>query len=159
LARDASFIDRLHRRQPWELVFWKEARRNLSYRRFFEVTGLVGVRVEDPAVFDDVHRLTLELVHAGHVQGLRIDHVDGLADPGAYLRRLRAEVGPDVLLLVEKILGADERLPPDWPVEGTTGYEFIDALADVLPEAGGADFLSRVYEDETGSRDVEAQRL
>lgn len=73
---------------------WRDAARSLSYRRFFEVTGLVGMRVEDKTVFDDTHRLILELVRTGAVDGLRIDHIDGLADPKAYLARLRQEVGP-----------------------------------------------------------------
>jgi (1->4)-alpha-D-glucan 1-alpha-D-glucosylmutase len=143
---DRSFIDALHAAQPWRLMFWKEARSHLSYRRFFEVTGLVGVRVEDNAVFDDVHRLTLELVRTGLADGLRIDHIDGLAEPQAYLSRLRKEVGTDCYLVVEKILGKGELLPPDWPVEGTTGYEFIAEMADLLTDAGGMPPLDRAYE-------------
>jgi (1->4)-alpha-D-glucan 1-alpha-D-glucosylmutase len=81
---------------------WREAPKQLSWRRFFEITGLVGVRVEDDAVFDDTHRLILELVHAGVVDGLRIDHVDGLADPLGYLQRLRQKTGPDCYITVEK---------------------------------------------------------
>ena len=131
-SRDPAFIDRVHGEQPWELIHWKDARRHLSYRRFFEITGLVGVRVEDEPVFDDVHRLVLDLVRSGAVDGLRIDHVDGLADPAGYLKQLRAEIGPDAYLVVEKILEGDETLPADWPVNGTTGYEFIDSLADLF---------------------------
>jgi (1->4)-alpha-D-glucan 1-alpha-D-glucosylmutase len=146
LARDISFIDRMHAEQPWRLCFWKEARRDLSYRRFFEITGLVGVRVEDEAVFDDVHRLVLSLVRAGKVDGLRVDHVDGLARPGSYLRRLRQEVGPDVWILVEKILGEDERLPAEWGRIGTTGYEFIAAAAQLLIDPEGLPLIERAYE-------------
>jgi len=145
LSADIEFIAQLHEAQPWRLSFWKDARRHLSYRRFFEVTGLAGVRVEDDAVFDDVHRLTLDLVRSGKVDGLRIDHVDGLAFPGAYLNRLRAEVGPDVPIVVEKILGEGERLPAEWPVDGTTGYEFISALADLLVDSDGAEEMEREY--------------
>lgn len=130
--------------QPWEMIHWRDAARGLSYRRFFEITGLVGVRVEDPAVFDATHRLILELVADGRVQGLRVDHIDGLADPAAYLRRLRDAVGPDVYLVVEKILEGDEQLPEDWPVEGTTGYEFIADLASVLTD--GAPELDRAWQ-------------
>ncbi|RST80935.1 malto-oligosyltrehalose synthase, partial [Aquibium carbonis] len=131
-SADRAFIDRVHGQQAFELIHWKEARRHLGYRRFFEITGLVGVRVEDEAVFDDVHRLVLDLVRDGAVDGLRIDHVDGLADPAGYLKQLRAELGPDAGLFVEKILEGDETLPADWPVDGTTGYEFVDSLADLL---------------------------
>ncbi|WP_421594494.1 malto-oligosyltrehalose synthase [Shinella sp. M27] len=125
-------ITAIHAAQPWKLTDWKTASRHLSYRRFFEIAGLAGLRVEDPAVFDDSHRLTLDLVRDGIVDGLRIDHVDGLADPAGYLERLRAAVGPDVYIVVEKILEKHEPFAPDWPVAGATGYEFIAALADVL---------------------------
>lgn len=118
--------------QSWQKIHWRDAAKGLSYRRFFEIAGLVGVRVEDPAVFTATHRLVLDLVAEGRVQGLRIDHIDGLADPKAYLQRLRTAVGPDVYLVVEKILKGDEQLPTDWPVDGTTGYEFITDLAGLL---------------------------
>ena len=119
-------------RQPWQMIPWRDARKGLSYRRFFEITGLVGVRVEDPAVFDAMHDLILRLVAEGRVKGLRIDHIDGLADPTAYLQRLRQAVGPDLYVVVEKILEGDEQLPRTWPVEGTTGYEFIADMAGLL---------------------------
>jgi (1->4)-alpha-D-glucan 1-alpha-D-glucosylmutase len=127
LSADKQLIARIHDLQPWRLLHWKEARRDLSYRRFFEITGLVGVRVEEPSVFDGVHRLALDLVRSGQVDGLRIDHVDGLADPKAYLERLREEAGEDAYIIVEKILERDERLPPDWPVAGISGIEDPDA--------------------------------
>ena len=142
---DRGLIARLHEAQPWRLIHWVEARRHLTYRRFFEVTGLVGVRVEDEAVFADVHRLILELVRGGVIDGLRVDHVDGLREPGAYLRRLR-EAAPDAWLLVEKITEGDERLPSDWPVEGTTGYEFIAAVGDLMVPADGAETLEAAFE-------------
>lgn len=145
LSVDPAFVEAVHAAQPWRLTFWKDARRHLSYRRFFEVTGLVGVKVEDRAVFDDVHRLILELVRDGTVDGLRVDHVDGLADPAGYLSRLRQEVGPDVPIWVEKILAGQERLPADWPIEGTTGYEFIATMADLMVNAGGAAELERAH--------------
>jgi (1->4)-alpha-D-glucan 1-alpha-D-glucosylmutase len=142
---DPAFVEAVHAAQPWRLVFWKEARRHLSYRRFFEVTGLVGVRVEERAVFDDVHRLIFELVRNGTVDGLRVDHVDGLADPAGYLALLRQEAGPDVHIVVEKILARDETLPADWPIVGTTGYEFIATMGDLLVNAGGASELERRF--------------
>jgi len=144
-SRDPGFVDWVHGQQPFQLIHWKDARRHLSYRRFFEITGLAGVRVEDEAVFDDVHRLVLELVRSGAVDGLRIDHVDGLADPAAYLRRLRAVIGQDVYLVVEKILEGDETLPSDWPIDGTTGYEFIDSLAELFVDETEADALAEAH--------------
>jgi (1->4)-alpha-D-glucan 1-alpha-D-glucosylmutase len=146
VSANPVFLGRVHDAQRYELTDWREARQSLSYRRFFEVTGLVGTRVEDPAVFDDVHRLTLELVRDGVVDGLRVDHVDGLSDPADYLRRLRGAVGPDTWIVVEKIIEGDERLP-DWPVEGTTGYEFIAAMSDLLLSRPGTAELEAAYAD------------
>ncbi|MFU9139115.1 malto-oligosyltrehalose synthase [Erwinia tasmaniensis] len=145
---DKAEIAALHQRQPWRLTSWRDAASDLSYRRFFEITGLAGVRVEDRAVFDDTHRLILELVHSGAVDGLRVDHVDGLADPKGYLERLRQEAGPACYITVEKILGEGEQLPADWPVSGTTGYEFISSLSDVLVDNSGIASLRRAYEQQ-----------
>lgn len=133
--------------QPWRLIYWKDAPRELSYRRFFEVTGLVGLRVEDPAVFDDAHRLTLELVRSGAVDGLRLDHIDGLADPAGYLERLRSAVGEDTYIVVEKILAEGETLPEAWPISGTTGYEFITTLPDVLVNTSGMKAITETYRE------------
>lgn len=147
---DRAAIAELHERQPYRLMSWRDAPRELSYRRFFEVTGLVGMRVEDKTVFDDSHRLILDLVHSGVVDGLRVDHVDGLADPKGYLERLRQEAGPDCYITVEKILGKGEHLPPNWPVSGTTGYEFIASLSEVLVDNEQIDGLRKVYETVVG---------
>ncbi|WP_313651895.1 malto-oligosyltrehalose synthase [Pantoea sp.] len=144
--RDASDMAALHDQQPWRLMSWRDAPSDLSYRRFFEVTGLVGVRVEDPAVFDAAHQLILELVHSGAVQGLRVDHVDGLADPYGYLKQLRQAAGPDCYLTVEKILGDGEQLPDAWPVSGTTGYEFMAALANLLVDSERLSGLRKAYQ-------------
>ncbi|QHM94998.1 malto-oligosyltrehalose synthase [Kosakonia sacchari] len=149
---DHTLIADIHAQQPWRLMSWRDAANDLSYRRFFEITGLVGVRVEDEAVFDDAHRLILELVHSGAVDGLRIDHVDGLADPQSYLMRLRQKVGPECYLTVEKILGKGEHLPADWPVSGTTGYEFIAALSDVLVDDAKLANLRKAYDSVAGRR-------
>ncbi|MDZ7320994.1 malto-oligosyltrehalose synthase [Kosakonia sacchari] len=149
---DHTLIADIHAQQPWRLMSWRDAANDLSYRRFFEITGLVGVRVEDDAVFDDAHRLILELVHSGAVDGLRIDHVDGLADPQGYLTRLRQKVGAECYLTVEKILGKGEHLPADWPVSGTTGYEFIAALSDVLVDDAKLSNLRKAYDSVAGRR-------
>lgn len=156
LSADRAFVDAIHAAQPWRLLFWRDARKHLNYRRFFEVTGLVGVRVEAPSVFEDVHRLALDLVRSGQVDGLRIDHVDGLADPKAYLQRLRQETGPDTCLIVEKILARGETLPADWPIEGTTGYEFIGAMGDLFVDHQRSAELDRVYAARTGRTDLAA---
>ncbi len=138
-------IAALHDSQPYRLTSWRDACRDLSYRRFFEVTGLVGMKVEDAAIFDDTHRLILELVRNGSVDGMRVDHVDGLADPKSYLERLRQEAGAGCYITVEKILGPDEQLPLDWPVSGTTGYEFISALSNVFVDNDKLSQLQDAY--------------
>ncbi len=144
-SNDAAAMRELLAEQHWQLLHWKDAAENLSYRRFFEVAGLVGMRVEDTRVFNDTHRLIVELVRAGQVQGLRIDHIDGLADPKSYLQHLRQAVGPDTFIVVEKILARSETLPADWPVSGTTGYEFIAAMADLFVNEEGLRKLDAAY--------------
>lgn len=143
-------IAELHEAQSWRLMSWREAPKQLSWRRFFEITGLVGVRVEDEQVFHDTHRLILELVHDGTVDGLRIDHIDGLADPLGYLQRLRQATGPDCYITVEKILAKGEQLPAEWPVSGTTGYEFIASLAEVLVDDNSLARLEKVHNETLG---------
>ncbi len=135
-------VHELHEAQNYRVTYWRLGRDGLTYRRFFEVTGLVGVRVEDPAVFDDVHRTILRLVDDGVVTGLRVDHVDGLSDPAGYLSTLSERAG--VPVWVEKILEADETLPK-WPVVGTTGYEFIAAMACLFTDGDGLGTLSDAY--------------
>ena len=126
----------VHDRQHYELVGWRRGNAELGYRRFFDITSLAAIRVEDPAVFDDAHREVLRWVEAGEVTGLRVDHPDGLADPGGYARRLR-EAAPEAWIVVEKILHPGEDLPSSWPVEGTTGYDALREVAGVLLDPAG----------------------
>jgi (1->4)-alpha-D-glucan 1-alpha-D-glucosylmutase len=142
----APGTDRLDQ-QHYELVEWRRAAVDLNYRRFFAVNELVGVRQEDPEVFRLTHAATLRLVAEGLVHGVRIDHIDGLADPAAYLSRLAAEVP---WVVVEKILEAGERLPP-WPVAGTTGYEFLAAADGVLVDQAAAGAFAQRYRRLTGA--------
>ncbi|WP_421988362.1 malto-oligosyltrehalose synthase [Roseococcus sp.] len=128
----AEDLPALLERQHWRAVHWRSGRDALSSRRFFNVNELIGVRVEREEVFALTHRLTLELVREGRVDGLRIDHIDGLADPLGYAKRLRAAVGPGVPVLIEKILGHGETIRPEWPVDGTTGYERLNVLNRVF---------------------------
>ncbi|WP_459709740.1 alpha-amylase family glycosyl hydrolase [Actinophytocola sp. KF-1] len=131
----------VHERQHYRLVNWREGNAGLTYRRFFDITTLAGVRVEDPAVFEATHGEVLRWVRAGEVAGLRVDHPDGLADPGAYMRRLRAEA-PDAWLVVEKILAVDESLPASWPVDGTTGYDALREVCGVFVDPAGEHALT-----------------
>lgn len=123
-------------RQFWRLLFWKDANAAINYRRFFDITSLAGIRMEDPRVFQEWHGKIFDLVRENRIHGLRVDHVDGLAAPSAYLRQLDAAVGPDFYTLVEKILEPGEDLPP-WPVAGTTGYDALHTLDALFfaPEA------------------------
>ncbi|MDX1529981.1 MAG: malto-oligosyltrehalose synthase, partial [Rhodothermales bacterium] len=121
--------------QYWRLSYWKTAGYEINYRRFFDINGLVGLRMEDPHVFWDAHRLLAELLAQPAVSGVRIDHVDGLFDPHRYLQRLK-ELGAEHVW-VEKILAHGETLPEGWATEGTTGYAFMnDALHLLLDPAG-----------------------
>ncbi|MGW6706637.1 malto-oligosyltrehalose synthase [Streptomyces sp. NPDC054956] len=139
--------------QFYRPAWWREARTALNYRRFFTISELIGVRVEDPHVFAATHAKILELVRDGVVQGLRIDHVDGLADPREYLDRLRAATGPDCWIVVEKILARGERLPAAWPVAGTTGYDALRHVDGLFVDPRGAEELARRYRDSTGAAD------
>ncbi|MVW79850.1 malto-oligosyltrehalose synthase [Bordetella sp. 02P26C-1] len=132
-----AFLDALLQQQHYELAYWRRAAAELNWRRFFEVTELVGLRVEDPTVFKAVHALPLSLYKQGMVDGLRIDHVDGLAEPGAYLRQLRDAMREAVFdrepyIVVEKILAPQEAVDHRWPVEGTSGYDFMDDVGALL---------------------------
>jgi (1->4)-alpha-D-glucan 1-alpha-D-glucosylmutase len=133
----------------YRLAWWRLGTEELNYRRFFDVTSLVAVRVEDPDVFTATHSRLLELVTGGEVDGLRIDHPDGLADPLGYLARLRDATG-GAWVVVEKILEPGEALGLDWPCAGTTGYDALRRLGGVLLDPTGADPLTASYAAFTG---------
>jgi (1->4)-alpha-D-glucan 1-alpha-D-glucosylmutase len=145
VSRDLARMHEIHEAQNWRLAHWRAARDMLGYRRFFEISDLVGLCVERPAVFDDVHRFLFELVERGHVDGLRVDHIDGLADPTEYLDRLNDNLPRPVPVWVEKILGQDERLPAGWRVAGTTGYEFLAMTSAALTNGAAGPALTRAY--------------
>ncbi|MFJ9550417.1 malto-oligosyltrehalose synthase [Streptomyces erythrochromogenes] len=136
--------------QWYRPAWWRETSAVLNYRRFFTISELIGVRVEDPDVFTATHAKVLELVRDGVAQGLRIDHVDGLADPEEYLGRLRAAAGDDCWVVVEKILARHERLPAGWPVAGTTGYDALHRVDGVFTDPEGAAELADRYGRSTG---------
>ncbi len=131
-------LHRILESQSYRLAYWRVAASDINYRRFFDINGLAGLRVEDPEVFRQTHALILRLVQEGLIQGLRIDHVDGLADPAGYLQALQDAAGPGFYIVVEKILTAGEKLRP-WPVAGTTGYEALNLIDGIFVEtaAGG----------------------
>lgn len=136
-------LDAVLAHQHYRLAHWRDERPN--YRRFFEINDLVGMRVEDPNVFDATHSLALRLLAEQRIDGLRIDHIDGLRDPLAYLRRLRERAGDDAYIVVEKILGDHEALPADWPVDGTTGYDFLGMANGLFADGAGLRSLTHIY--------------
>jgi (1->4)-alpha-D-glucan 1-alpha-D-glucosylmutase len=140
---DGSVAD-VHVRQHYRLVNWRRANTELTYRRFFAIADLAGVRVEDPAVFAATHTEILRWVADGLVDGLRVDHPDGLRDPGDYLRRLH-EAAPATWLVAEKILEYGEQMPVDWPVAGTSGYDALREVCGLFVDpAGVKDFPADV---------------
>ncbi len=145
LNDDPDQLDTLLQRQNYRLAFWRTASEELDYRRFFNIESLAGLRVEDPDVFADTHGLIQALVAGGLLQGLRVDHVDGLRDPEDYLARL-SQVTGGIWVVVEKILAPDEELPESWPATGTTGYEFLNRVNGLFVAGDNMAQLSEDYE-------------
>ena len=159
VLEDAQLVAAVVQCQHYELAPWQEAASRINYRRFFDVSGLAALRIEDPAVFELTHRQIIELVRAGIVSGLRVDHPDGLRDPGAYFRRLQEAVaeggdehrgkGP-LYIVAEKILAEGEDLPRDWPVNGTTGYDFANLACGLLLDGDTAAAVDHAWREFTG---------
>ncbi|MFD9733574.1 malto-oligosyltrehalose synthase [Umezawaea sp. NPDC059074] len=148
------FDHRLPVSDHYRLVHWRRANEELNYRRFFDITTLAAVRVEDPEVFDATHDEVLRWVAAGQVTGLRVDHPDGLADPGGYFRRLKERSG--VWIVAEKILGAGEPLPTSWPVEGTTGYDALREVCGIFVDPRAEEHFTALAADLGQETDFEA---
>jgi len=143
--------------QVYALVFWRRAAHEINYRRFFDINELVALRMEDPTVFGATHRRIIQWVKDGHLDGLRIDHVDGLRNPRDYLDRLNAAIrqvhsGVEIPIYVEKILSGRERLREQWPVAGTTGYEFLAQLDAIFIDPEGRREIERTYRAFLGIR-------
>jgi (1->4)-alpha-D-glucan 1-alpha-D-glucosylmutase len=153
----ASFdlLDGILEKQFYWLAFWRLSDEEINYRRFFAINDLIGMRVDDPTVFALTHALVLRLIKEGCVTGLRIDHIDGLLDPLGYLQELREQISTElgseeqsqgqVYTVVEKILSADERLPDEWPVDGTTGYDFLNLVNAVFVDPLGTQSVREGY--------------
>jgi len=159
--------------QAYRMSFWGVAAEEINYRRFFDINDLAAIRVEEPVVLGAVHEKAFHLLREGKVTGLRIDHVDGLLEPRRYLENLQHEArrsptpslledgggpagGRSTYVVVEKILTGDETLPAEWPVHGTTGYEFLNLVNGLFVDPGGARAIERAYQrlrDGTGSFD------
>ncbi|MDB5105262.1 MAG: malto-oligosyltrehalose synthase [Fibrobacteres bacterium] len=135
--------------QYYRLAFWRVGVEEVNYRRFFAVNDLISLRVEDREVFDRVHHLPFRLLSSGIITGLRVDHIDGLYNPQQYLQRLR-EGAPEAFVVVEKILAAGEPLKPNWPIQGTTGYEYLNAANALFCMSANADRMDAAYRNFTG---------
>jgi isoamylase len=155
-------LDRLLREQSYRLASWRVAVEEINYRRFFDINELAALRMEEPAVFDQAHALLFRLIDEKRVNALRLDHTDGLYDPLGYFHTLQHRFMPPVPqrnpddaarplpILVEKILGHGERLPADWPVDGTTGYEFGATVTGLLVDGAAEESLTGLYRRFTG---------
>jgi (1->4)-alpha-D-glucan 1-alpha-D-glucosylmutase len=166
----ASF-DRLEdmlSRQCYRLAYWRVASDEINYRRFFDINELAAIRVEDPRVFNAVHRLVADLLARDLATGLRIDHPDGLLDPASYFENLQSlyrrsrtaeqrETAARLYVVAEKILSGDEQLPADWAVEGTTGYEFMNLVSRLLVDPAGVDVIRSDYEELSGVEESAAE--
>ncbi|HJU07697.1 MAG TPA: malto-oligosyltrehalose synthase [Rhodanobacteraceae bacterium] len=139
-------LHRLLEQQAYRLAYWRAAADELNYRRFFDINALAAIRVEDREVFERTHQLVARLLAEGNLDGLRIDHIDGLFDPAQYLRRVRRLTTRRFYLVVEKILEQHEQLPARWPVDGTTGYEFLNQVNGLLVNARSESALTRTYQ-------------
>jgi (1->4)-alpha-D-glucan 1-alpha-D-glucosylmutase len=152
-----GFVQRLLAEQNYKLAFWQNLNESINYRRFFTIADLVGVRVEDPLVFEATHGYILRLVSKSPAAGLRVDHIDGLRDPLAYLNRLQERLASDdshkaspSYVLVEKILSRHESLPEDWPVSGTTGYDYLNEANGIFVEPQCARRVEEIFSAFTG---------
>ena len=150
-CRPASFR-RLHRlldAQAYRLAFWRVATEEINYRRFFNINDLAGLRMELPQLFEETHRPVFAMIERGEVQGLRIDHIDGLFDPGTYCKALQRQSAEPLYIIVEKILARHEGLP-DWPIAGSTGYDFVNQALALFVDPGGEPAMTRLYRQLTG---------
>jgi (1->4)-alpha-D-glucan 1-alpha-D-glucosylmutase len=139
-----NLLDELLSDQFFRLSYWKVGNEELNYRRFFTVNDLISLRVEDEEVFQDTHQLIFQLVEEGKFKGLRVDHIDGLYDPTQYLINLR-ESAPDAYIVVEKILEPQEELPLSWPIQGTTGYDFLNQINGLFCQQSSEPEFNQIY--------------
>lgn len=142
---DPKRLRELLGQQYYAFYYWREAETRINYRRFFTVNGLIALRMEDDKVFNEYHRFVHQLYQEGLIQGLRIDHIDGLYGPGGYIKRLRALFGDDCYIIAEKILAGNETLPREWELQGSTGYEFLGEVNQLLTDQLGLEMIARFY--------------
>ncbi|TMD12684.1 MAG: malto-oligosyltrehalose synthase [Chloroflexi bacterium] len=153
---DPERLDAILELQRYRLARWQTAAWDMDYRRFFDITSLAGLRVSDPRVFEHTHRLILAWLQSRVLDGVRVDHPDGLRDPHGYFERLR-QTAPRAWIVAEKILQPDERLPEDWPVDGTTGYDAMFRTTGLFIDPQGERPLTELYQELTGEREAFAE--
>jgi (1->4)-alpha-D-glucan 1-alpha-D-glucosylmutase len=151
LNANPDALDMLLERQNYRLAFWRTAERELGYRRFFDINSLAGLRMEDEVVFGDTHELILRWLREDTLDGVRVDHIDGLRNPKQYLSRLRS-AAPQAYVAVEKVLLPGERLRDSWPVDGTTGYDFLNLAGGLFVDPAGEAPLTGFYAEFLGSQ-------
>ena len=144
-----ALLDNLLSNQLFRLSFWKVATKEINYRRFFTINELISLRIEEEDVMDHTHNFVVDLLRNGKIDGIRIDHVDGLHDPTTYLRRMRDRV-PEAYIVIEKILDYNEDLPDQWPVQGTTGYDFANYISGLFCERRNEEAFNRIYSEFAG---------
>jgi len=159
--RSFALLNSLLDQQAYRLAFWKSGRDEINYRRFFDISDLIGLRVEEPRAFEAIHALALRLVQEGRGTGLRIDHIDGLYDPLQYLRQFQCRLAPEAqqtgrppgfYVIVEKILAGEETLHPEWPALGTTGYDFLNRVNALFVDEKGLQKIEAHYAQMTGAK-------
>jgi (1->4)-alpha-D-glucan 1-alpha-D-glucosylmutase len=146
--RDVDELDEVLSHQNYRLSRWRTAESELVYRRFFDINSLVGIRAENGRVFADTHRLILEWLQTDQLEGIRVDHPDGLRDPGEYFERL-CRAAPEAWIIAEKILARGEHLPESWKIAGTTGYDFLNLAGGLLIDTRGEAAMNEFYREFT----------
>lgn len=160
INEDPQMLTELADQQNYVLCHWQRTEEQINFRRFFTVNGLICLNMQDAAVFEKYHTLISQLTAEGIFQGLRIDHIDGLFDPATYLSRLREQTGSDTYIIAEKILGEDEDLPALWPIQGTTGYEFLAVVNNLFTNQSAEEAFTEFYASLTADhRPVREQLL
>ncbi|WP_121357166.1 malto-oligosyltrehalose synthase [Flavisolibacter nicotianae] len=157
--QDPQALLALAKEQHYQLCHWQETDHRINYRRFFTVNGLICLNIQDENVLHTHHAFLQTLVSEGLIRGLRIDHIDGLYNPAEYLHRLRARSGDEIYIVVEKILERGEQLPGDWPVQGTTGYDFLSQVNNLFTHQKAEESFTEFYQDLTGNYSSIEQQL
>lgn len=159
LNQDKALLQKIANAQHYHLCHWQETDKKINFRRFFTINGLICINIQDEQVFNEYHRLVKSLTEEGIISGLRIDHIDGLYDPGKYLHDLQELTGGDTYVVVEKILQPDESLPKHWPVQGNSGYDFLALVNNLLTNPKHEQHFTSFYQQITGSSSPVSQQI